>query len=440
MSPRRHTSIAGLVLIVVFSVLAGLLYAQQKFDNNELQRDRNILRDAYQNVKKHYYDSKFHGLDIDARYREADDEMKKAGSNAEAFSIIADFFDGLNDSHAFFSPPQRPYHLDYGYRMQMIGNDCFIVHIRPGTEAEKSLHLGDRIVAFNTYPVNRDMLHRLLYYFNNLNPQGTSSVVVRDGSGKDQTIVVKAKVQTLKKVVDLTSDNDFWQYVRDSQNVGHFLRHRYVEAGDVMIWQAPEFDLEAAEVDRLFGIAEKHKALILDLRDNPGGSVETLEWMIGDVMDHDVKIADRIGQKELKPQLAKTRKGHVFSGQLIVLVDSNSASAAELFSRVVQLEHRGMVLGDRTSGRVMEAQEINSSLGADTKIFYGFSITDADLIMADGKSLENNGVVPDEVVLPTAEDLAAGRDPVLARAVELAMHNLDPVAAGKMFPYEWLPF
>jgi C-terminal processing protease CtpA/Prc len=279
-----------------------------------------------------------------------------------------------------------------------------------------------------------------MYYFNSLNPQSATRVVVRDPSGKDQTIDVKAKVQTLKKVVDLTSDTDFWQYVRDEQDIGHVMRHRYVEAGDVMVWQMPQFDLEAGEVDRLFGLAQKHKTLILDLRGNPGGSVETLEWMIGDVMDHDVKIADRIGQRELKPQLAKTRKGHVFAGQLIVLVDSGSASAAELFSRVVQLEHRGTVLGDHTSGKVMEAQEISSSQGVDTKIFYGFPITDADLIMADGKSLENDGVTPDEVVLPTAEDLAAGRDPVLARAAELAMHNLDPAAAGKMFPYEWLPF
>jgi C-terminal processing protease CtpA/Prc len=64
-------------------------------------------------------------------------------------------------------------------------------------------------------------------------------------------------------------------------------------------------------------------------------------------------------------------------------------------------------------------------------------VTNADLIMADGKSLENAGVVPDYVVLPTAADLAAGRDPALAQAVALVGGVLEPLDAGKLFPIEW---
>jgi len=209
--------------------------------------------------------------------------------------------------------------------------------------------------------------------------------------------------------------------------------------GDVIIWKMPEFELDDSAVDHMFGIVRKHKALVLDLRGNPGGAVVTLEHMLGNVFDHDVKVGDRVGRKDLKPENAKTRGSNAFSGKLIVLVDSGSASAAELFPRVIQIEKRGTVVGDRTMGAVMEARGYSGSQGADTKIFYGFSVTEADLIMKDGKSLEHVGVTPDEIVIPTAQDLATGRDPALTRAAELAGLNLEPAAAGKMFPFEWLP-
>ena len=131
--------------------------------------------------------------------------------------------------------------------------------------------------------------------------------------------------------------------------------------------------------------------------------------------------------------------GSPFQGKLIVLVDSGSASAAELLARVVQLEHRGTVIGDETAGAVMEALQYEESLGADTRIFYVFSVTEANLIMSDGQSIENTGIAPDELLLPTGADLAAGRDPVMARGAELAGVKMDAVDAGKMFPFEWLP-
>lgn len=442
---RSRSSVRAAILTVITLVFlcgAGLHSQQTKMDSINLDRSRGILRDAYENVKKHYYDPKFHGLDIDARYHEFDARIQIASSLSQAFGLIAGYLGGLNDSHTFFEPPSRPYRVDYGYRMQIFGDKCFITRVRPGTDAESKVHPGDQVIAYNNYTVTRADLWNMNYYFSSLSPQKASILALRDPQGEEHKITVDAKIRELKKVLDFTGEGggwDIWQSIRDEEIQDHVLRERYYETGDVMIWKMPEFDLDDAAVDHMFGIARRHKALVLDLRGNPGGAITTLEHMLGNVFDHDVKVGDRIGRKEMKPENVKTRHGNTFPGKLIVLVDSGSASAAELFSRVIQIEKRGAVVGDRTVGAVMEARGYSGSQGTDTKIFYGFSITEADLIMTDGKSLEHVGVTPDEVVIPTAQDLASARDPALSRAAELAGLKLEPVAAGKMFPFEWLP-
>ena len=75
--------------------------------------------------------------------------------------------------------------------------------------------------------------------------------------------------------------------------------------------------------------------------------------------------------------------------------------------------------------------------GLDTVVSWAINITDADVIMTDGKSLEKTGVTPDEHLLPTAADIAARRDPVLARAAEFVGVKLDAQKAGALFPIEW---
>ena len=85
----------------------------------------------------------------------------------------------------------------------------------------------------------------------------------------------------------------------------------------------------------------------------------------------------------------------------------------------------------------MESLDIGEKVGTDYVVYYGLSITEANLLMTDGKSLENVGVTPDEMMTPTAQDLTDGKDPVLSHAVGLAGVTLDPTAAGKLFPFEW---
>jgi hypothetical protein len=83
-----------------------------QMDASSRERARVMLRHAYELVKKHYYDEKFHGLDLDARYRNFDEQMKGAPSLNAGMALVADFLDGLQDSHTYFVPPARPY--DFG--------------------------------------------------------------------------------------------------------------------------------------------------------------------------------------------------------------------------------------------------------------------------------------------------------------------------------------
>ncbi len=192
-------------------------------------------------------------------------------------------------------------------------------------------------------------------------------------------------------------------------------------------------------VDEMMGKARKFKTLVIDLRGNGGGYADTMSRLVSHFFDREVKIADLKGRKEMKPQIAKKRGGSdaPFSGQLIVLVDSGSASASELFARVMQLEKRAVVIGDDTAGAVMISKQFDHQTGVENVLYFGASVTIADLIMADGKSLERGGVHPDEVIHPTAADVAASRDVALARAAEIAGVQLTPEKAGSLFPIDW---
>jgi len=187
----------------------------------------------------------------------------------------------------------------------------------------------------------------------------------------------------------------------------------------------------------MMGKVGKRSALILDLRGNGGGLISTLQRMIGNIFDHDIKIGDLKRRKKNETLIAKTRGDKAFKGQIIVLVDSESGSASELFARVVQLEKRGIVLGDLTAGAVMQSRIFVKQYETETYVVFATSITDADVIMTDGQSLEHVGVTPDQKLLANAVALATAQDPVMSIAAAKLGVKLDPKKAGALFPLEW---
>lgn len=411
---------------------------QTKLSNYERDEVLEMLNSISYDVKKHYYDPTFHGINWDANVKIFEEKIKNAASLNRALSEVAAALDALNDSHTFFLPPPRPYIHDFGWRPAMIGQKCYVLGVRPQTDTEKkSVKPGDQILSINGYVPTRENLWKINFVFNALRPQHALRLSLLSPGGERRNVEIEAEMKQLPFLKDLTL-NGLFENIRESEKLIHERRMRWVETPDgIMILKFPSFAFTEGEVDAAMKKARKNKTLIMDLRGNAGGGGDTLKAFLSNFFDHEVKIANRVMRDNSKTVMTRSRGKDVFMGKLVVLIVSQSASASELLARVVQLEKRGTVLGDRSAGAVMEAMHYTYQIGSGIALFYGASITDADLIMTDGKSLEHDGVTPDEQILPSAEDIGAGYDPVLARAVALAGGQMTPEAAGKLFPYEW---
>lgn len=426
---------AGAILLAL--MIQQLLCAQASLTNSDIVLAEDMLRGVRDAVKKNYYDPKYHGVDLDARYKVYEEKIKKATNRGATFAEIAAYLSALHDSHTIFIPPPRLAAFHYGFRMAIIGEKAYVTAVRSGSDAAEKLHVGDEILGLNHYTVNRNDFSDLNYYLYALSPQTAVTFNLRDPSGRQREVSVETRIEG-KGIGG--GEQRLWSEINNNRDVmEHSLRQRWVEQGDLLVWKMPEFSMDNSEVDHMMDKARKHGALILDLRGNSGGRVTTLDRMVGDVMDREVTVASRVSRKPEKPDTAKSRGSDAFRGKLFVLVDSRSESASEVFARTMQLEHRAVIVGDRTAGAVMQARIYPEHVGVSGLIPYAIEITDANLVMSDGKSLEGVGVTPDVIVLPTAADLAAGRDPALAKAAELAGVRLDAAAAGKLFPFEWEP-
>lgn len=395
-----------------------------------------MLRNVKNAIKNDYYDPKFGGLDLEANFLDAEKRLKASETLPEAFTVIADAVLKLNDSHTTFYPPATNMAVEYGWRISAVGEHSYITAVRPDSDADKKgLKVGDEVLAINGERVTRSDLWKMMYYYRVLNPQTKMTLTLRDSGGAVRTIEAASKVTRLKAIISLTDPMDVAAGVRQGAKASANT-NSLKDLGGVLIWKMNTFAFPPEDVDNLMERARGKQALIIDLRGNGGGYVVTLEEIAGYFFDKKTKIADYQARKPIKPQFTKPQGAGLFQGRVIVLVDSGSASASEIFARLMQIEKRGVVIGDRSAGAVMMSQGTGFDAGTQNMISYGMNLTRADVIMTDGKSLEHVGVTPQLILLPTAKDIAEGRDPVLAGALKLLGVEVDPAEAGKYFPRE----
>jgi C-terminal processing protease CtpA/Prc len=420
-------------IVFLFLLLWLCSLCQPCFSQN-LRRDVEILDFIDSTIRSYYYDPAYRGIDLDAHFKSFREKLKKSKSDQESMVLLAASLLEFNDSHTKFLPPAFEEELYPGWEMMMIGESCVITKVEPQSDAEKQgLKAGDVVLSVDgAQPLRKD-LWKIEYLFRYLNPLKVRQLVVQSPGQNPRVVTAAVRAEKFRPP---TIDDTLLEHKQARQRNVEMV---YRISDDVGLWKVPDLnDYDDKDVDQLLEKIKAYKKLILDLRGNLGGRSSISSAVLGLLFNRELKTYEVKDRKNSKPNVVKAHKKGAFEGELVALIDSNSASGAELIARVVQLEKRGKLIGDRTAGKVMRSQFFTNSYTIDRNTIvkfaarYAVQVSIIDLIMSDGKSLEGVGVQPDELSLPKPEDIAGKRDPVLARAAAMLGVDLDPAKAWAM--------
>jgi C-terminal processing protease CtpA/Prc len=390
-----------------------------------------MLGEMKEILEEHYYDRKFRGVDLKTRFQAAKDQIKTLNYNWQIFRVLAKFLLDLNDSHTRFILPPRTDHFEYGFTTQMFGYKCLVVTVKKGSDAEaKGLRVGDEILNIGRFTPTRRDLWKIIYLIYKLDPSRTVELRVRTLDGQEAQITVAARTMTEKEYEEERKKRN------DDKPVKPF-KCQEINA-ELIACKLYTFSVETNQIDKMMKEIGQHKKMILDLRGNHGGYVTTEKYLTSYLFDHEVKMAEEVTRKKTEVRMSGSKKDKAFKGELTILVDSNSESASEMLARVVQLEQRGKIIGDATSGALMTSITVGlfgrlSAFTTFARTPYLMSVTIGDITMKDGTRVEGVGVTPDESIVPTGIALRLKVDPILAHAATRLGATLTPEQAGEFY-------
>ncbi len=194
-------------------------------------------------------------------------------------------------------------------------------------------------------------------------------------------------IQSIKGVARKTDDPEHWDHWLDQERGIGYVRVTNFQSNTV---EHLENTLSQMQPKGLRG-------LILDLRGNPGGLLDSA-WRLASIFLHNGdKIVYTKGRQKLENQdFRTTGEGAYANIPLVVLTDEGSASASEIVAGAIRDNHRGQVIGARTFGK-FSVQNLIQLGRSNAKL----KITTADYYLPSGVSLhrrptsENWGVQPD---------------------------------------------
>ena len=185
------------------------------------------------------------------------------------------------------------------------------------------------------------------------------------------------------RVVDIQRDGKKYQY-GVIEIPSFYLNYRARRAGTD--YRSVSEDTNKA----LKELAAKNVAgIIVDLRNNPGGSLEEVARMLGQVIKSGPVVQIRDGNGNVSVFEDDDGGAQTYAGPLAVMINLASASASEIYSAAIQDYERGIVIGSTTTGKGTAQVQLDSLAHGQA------TLTQRKFYRVTGGSTQNKGVVPD---------------------------------------------
>ena len=328
---------------------------------------------------------------------------------SDRFEMYVNSITNVFDPHSDYFNPKEKQDFDInmsgrlegiGARLQMDGDFTKVVGIVPGGPAwkQKELEVDDKI-----FKVQQE---------NEAEPVDVTGwlvdevvTLVRGSKGTKVTLTVRKTDGSLKEITILRDEvildegfakSAILELEGEVGNVGYITLPKFYADFENPDGRSCAVDVEI-EVKKL--MAANVKGIILDLRNNSGGSLNDVVQMSGLFIENGPIV--QVKGRDASPYVLKDKDEKVvYTGPLIVMVNTQSASASEILAAAIQDYGRGVIVGSRSTfgkGTVQRFLDLDKAISGydEFKPLGDVKVTLQKFYRVNGGSTQLKGVIPD---------------------------------------------
>jgi carboxyl-terminal processing protease len=393
----KQTTLLALVFSMVTGITLGIVghqyYGRHGSAALSLQ-DLDDLNQVVQEIRSNYVDA-----------LESGDVIENA---------IRGIIDGL-DRHSTFLDEGAYQHLSeqtvgrfggIGVELGVVDDRFTIIAPIDGTPAEQAgIRSGDALVTVNAEPVDRMTLEQVVRALRGTPGSNVNVGISRNGTAGTLLFELTRAIVNVNSVRSRMLDDGIG-YIRISQ---------------FQTTTARDLERAVSDMQRDHGPIA---GLVLDLRDNPGGVLQSSVGASDIFLREGLIVYTEGRQPSSAVRFSATRKDHLDGAPMAVLINRGSASAAEILAGALQDHGRAVIVGTRSFGK--GSVQTVMRLAGDRAI----KLTTARYFTPHGRLIDTLGIEPDVVVAVDAND-TPDRDAYLETALQELKLALAQARSGK---------